>query len=395
MKFRFFGAILLLCGASTELLPSDRAKVLYLFGDVSEDGKVPSGSVSPFHQMRLSDAGERGLSQFKEAVESIGVELVEEHDREVALDPEFLSGFRGLILGSNQRRFDKQEADAVRKWVEAGGGLIAWSDSAFGGHFAKVGLDNSLGRDSNNDLTAQFGMYFLTDNGGGNYLVQEFTESHFLNNNQPLGGIRFRGEGVSPIRVTAPARMLAPLQDGGLGGALKVNSVDAPFNPETDAALAVAAIGRGCVVGTFDRNTFWNAGEGTRLEHADNREFARRLVAWAIGLDDAYRPENASEPEAITGIEAWTIRAEVQSSGVTGEPVLLTGQVEGNESVRPTVQWKILGADADSVAFENNNPAAKVNRVTFSQPGRYRIRLEASFGNRTLADEAAITIVSP
>ncbi|NJK92039.1 MAG: ThuA domain-containing protein [Blastochloris sp.] len=271
---------------SAELKQDVGSRVLYVYGDVSEDGQVPSGEKEPFHQMRLSDTGPRGLSQFQAALEAVGFQVEEAYDAEVVLDANFLGRYGVVILGSNQRRFSKAEAEAVKEWVSAGGGLVVWSDSAFGGDHRKVGLDNTLGRDSDNDLVAQFGMFLLTDNGGGNYLVNQFVEPHYLNRLQVQDGLAFRGEGVSPIRVSPPARMLAALQEGGLGGKIRLNRRDEPLNLKTDAALAVAEVGRGRVVATFDRNTFWNAGEGTRLSHVNNREYAQRLLLWAAGRED-------------------------------------------------------------------------------------------------------------
>jgi hypothetical protein len=64
---------------------------------------------------------------------------------------------------------------------------------------------------------------------------------------------------------------------------MRVCEEDRPYQPERDAALAVASVGSGRVVGTFDRNTFWNDGAGTSLSEVDNREYATRLVRWAAG----------------------------------------------------------------------------------------------------------------
>jgi len=233
-------------------------KLLYLYGDVSEKGVIPSGDAPPFHQMRLNDTGPLGLSEFKTALDDLGVETTEKYDADVVLSESFLRNYSVLILGSNQRRFTKEEAAAVRAWVENGGGIIAWSDSGFGGNHRFVGVDNTKGRDSDNDLMTQFGMYFLTDNGAGIFLTTEYEQDHYLNHFNRHGGIKFRGEGVSAIRVSPPAKILAKLQDGGLGGTLKVNKIDGVYQPETDAALAIAEIGKGRVIGIFDRNCFWN-----------------------------------------------------------------------------------------------------------------------------------------
>lgn len=255
-------------------------KVLYLYGDVAADGTVPSGEAEPFHQMRLSDTGPHGLSKFRRTLEQAGFRPVERYDADTTLSRSLLDEYAVVILGSNQHRFDEAEREAVGEWVTDGGGLLAWSDSAFGGDFRQVGVCNPAGSQSNNDLTEQFGLSFLRDNGGGNYRVRRYTEDHFLNADDRTGGVVFRGEGVSAIRVSPPATMLARLQSGGLGGEIAVCPQDAPYRPGRDAALAVATVGEGRVAGTFDRNTFWNGGAGTDITEADNREYAQRLVRW-------------------------------------------------------------------------------------------------------------------
>lgn len=276
-------------GARTTTSPGtddgDGSRLLYLYGDVAADGTVPSGDAEPFHQMRLSDTGPRGLSEFADVVEGAGLEPVERYDAETTLSRSVLDGFDVVVLGSNQHRFESDEADAVGEWVSDGGGLLAWSDSAFGGDYREVGVCNPAGSQSNNDLTEQFGMTFLRDNGAGNYRVRRYTEDHYLNDGDADGGVVFRGEGVSPVRVSRPAEVLAKLQSGGLDGRLEVCDRDAPFEPDRDGALAVATVGDGRVVGTFDRNTFWNGGAGTNISEADNRAFVGRLVGWLAGAE--------------------------------------------------------------------------------------------------------------
>ncbi|GAB4250140.1 MAG: hypothetical protein OHK005_17070 [Candidatus Methylacidiphilales bacterium] len=388
------GIVGLMVWGPDAVVGAERSRVLYLYGDVSAEGDVPSGEKEPFHQMRLSDTGDRGLSQFRDALAAVGVEVQEAYDASVTLTEAFLRPVRGLILGSNQRRFTADEVTAVRKWVEAGGGLVAWSDSAFGGHFAKVGVDNPKGRDSNNDLTAQFGMFFLTDNGAGNYLVERYTEPHYLNAGNPNGGIRFRGEGVSPVRVSPPARMLAPLQEGGLGGGLRVNRVDEPFDPDRDAALAIAEVGQGRVVGTFDRNTFWNAGEGTRLSHVDNRAFAQRLVLWAIQAE-ATPLDKSGAAGAGPAVAAWEVMVGPDVEGLVGTPIPLQGSLRGTGQLRPEVNWVVVEGDKSQVTFANNNPAALETWATFSRPGTYRLRLVTRSGQTEIGRDLTVTVREP
>lgn len=249
-------------------------KVLYLYG-----------SVPPaIHQMRLSGTGKRGMSRFKEVLVDVGMQVSEARDADVTLNMATLARYKVLILGSNNRRFAPAEQKAIAAWVQAGGGLVAWSDSAFGGDWAKGELGNTIGAQSDSDLTAQFGMRFLRDNGAGIFTIRRYEADHYLNDFDRNEGVVFRGEGVSLIRTHKPAIILARLQKGGSSGTVRLNKLDGEITT-ADAALAIAKVGKGRVVGTFDRNTFWNAGEGTRLSEVDNREYTQRLILWAASLD--------------------------------------------------------------------------------------------------------------
>ncbi|WOO40188.1 hypothetical protein [Rubellicoccus peritrichatus] len=362
-------------------LAKDKPVVLYVYGDVAADGTVPSGDAEPFHQMRLDDKGHLGMSQFKAALEAVGFDVQQIYDVDVTLDQPTLEKIDVLILGSNQRRFSDAEEKALLDWITAGGGLIAWSDSAFGGHFREVGVDNELGRLSNNDLTEPYGMYFMTDNGAGNYLVTQYEDDHFINNFQKDGGVDFRGEGVSVVRVSPPARMLARFQEGGLGGGLRLSKVDGKMDPDRDAALAIAEVGKGRVVGVFDRNLFWNAGPGTRLSHSDNREFAQRITLWAAGLDNTpgITKKIASRQEA-----GRNTPPSVQVSydlAKDGKYVDLSAVIDDNDddTQSPEITWKQVKGPK-TAEFENNNPNVASVRVLLKEPGEYAFVAEVKDG---------------
>ncbi len=262
--------------ADAQLKQAKSTSILYLYG-----------SVPPaIHQMRLSNPGKRGMSQFKKALVDVDLQVTEARDADITLNMATLNRYKVLILGSNNRRFTLMEQEAVAAWVRAGGGLVAWSDSAFGGDWAEGELGNTVGAQSDSDLTAQFGMRFLRDNGAGVFTIRRYEANHYLNDFNLNGGVVFRGEGVSLIRTRKPTYILARLQKGGSSGAVRLNKLDGKIT-DADAALAVARVGRGRVVGTFDRNTFWNAGEGTRLSEVDNREYAQRLILWAANTNRA------------------------------------------------------------------------------------------------------------
>jgi len=315
------GVAALLMAVAVEAEPTK--KVLYLYGSVAADGTIPAPAGQAFHQMRLNDTGSRGMSQFKATIEGgpliqasgVEFEIAEAYDAATTLDAATLGQYDVVILGSNNKMFSAAERDAVGQWVRDGGGLIAWSDSAFGGDFRQVGVGNPVGRDSNNTITTQFGMFFLRDNGAGNYAIKQYEFDHFLNDHDRDEGVVFRGEGVSVVRVSGEAKLLAKLQDGGLGGQIRLHNDDqndpaiGPLNEQTDAALAIAQIDRGRVIGTFDRNTFWNAGEGTRLSHVDNAEYAQRLVLWASGVADPIPEPTTAALLGLGGAAALSRRA--------------------------------------------------------------------------------------
>lgn len=386
-------AALLLLNAAAPA--AEQPLVLYLHGDVAADGTTPSGEAEPFHPMRLNDTGPRGMSQFAEAIQEAGFRIEEAYDAEVQLEPEFLAPVDVLILGSNQRRFSETEAEVVNAWVRQGGGLLAWSDSAFGGHHGQVGLGNEAGRLSDNDLTNQFGMFFMTDNGAGNYLVTSYEHDHFLNNHQKDGGIRFRGEGVSPVRVSSPAELLARLQEGGLGGGLRLNPVDGPLDPERDAALAVAEVGTGRVVGVFDRNLFWNAGEGTRLSHSDNREFTQRMVVWVAGLENTWPQSKTAEEsgaQVSNAVPTFTLRYEL----VPGQRAIdLIAQISDSDAdgIDPEPVWNLNeNLSVGKAVFENNNPNGARIRAFVDQPGKYLFRLSLADGEYLLRRNLEVVV---
>ncbi|MBO0590000.1 hypothetical protein I2486_01145 [Cellulophaga sp. E16_2] len=359
-------AISLICS-----LAVDAQNIVYVYGDVAADGTLPSGNKEPFHQMRLNDEGDLGMSGFKKALEAVECTVSEVYDQEIVINVEFLKSIDVLILGSNQRVFVEAEAKALKRWVKNGGGVITWSDSGFGGEYSIVGVDNEVGRISDNVLMEQFGMYFLTDNGAGNYLVNEYTQDHFINKNNKHKGVAFRGEGVSFVRVSKPAVILAKAQEGGLGGRLVVNSNDGEFNENTDVALAIAEIGKGRVIGVFDRNLFWNAGAGTRLSHSDNSVFAQRIVLWAAGIEDEQRFANDTNA-LVSAINTPPTIAIDYTYSKTDNSLAITAVItdEDKDAISPEIMWEQVEGPVNSV-FENNNPNTTTPRIFMPQAGKY------------------------
>ncbi|TGD82216.1 malectin domain-containing carbohydrate-binding protein [Hymenobacter wooponensis] len=293
-----------------------KPKLLYLYGSIP-----PS-----IHDMRLADTGNQGMSQFNQLLSETGFSAVEALDASVTLDVATLSTYKVLILGSNNRRFSAAEKAAVASWVNSGGGLLAWSDAAFG--WENGGLNSTVGAASDNDLTDQFGMHFLRDNGLSVFTLNQWSQNHYINRFNKNGGITIEAEGVSPVRTSAPATILAGLPTG----KAQLNSLDGPVTA-ADAALAIAKVGQGRVVGFFDRNAFWNAGEGTYLSRVDNRVFAQRILQWAAGADDG----ETLAPKVVNPIADVTVQ-----KGSAPTQIPLAGVFTDNGGVS-NLQFSVVG----------------------------------------------------
>lgn len=234
--------------------------VLYLYGS------VPPGDAG--NMLRLNDTGGRGFSEFAATLSDLGFAPTEMLDASITLDAAALAPYDVLVLSSNNRPFSAAEQQAVVDWVNAGGGLLAYSDSQFG---------YDEGRASDNDILLHFNMFVHHDNFAGVFTIDTYTEQNYITD-----GITFKGEGVSLVRVLGPpARILAECQ----GGNCVLHPIDGPIQAN-DAALAIAEVGAGRVAVTFDRNTFFNPpGAGTNINEVDNREYLRRLAIWLRGLE--------------------------------------------------------------------------------------------------------------
>lgn len=281
--------------------------ILYLYGS------VPPANAG--HQLLLSDTGGLGFSQFRDAILDLGYSPVEVLDDNITLDGAVLDDYRVLVLSSNNRGFGPAEQQAVVDFVTAGGGLFVYSDSQFG-------FDE--GRDSDNDILQHFNMMVMHDNFAGVFTISQYTQAHELTD-----GITFKGEGVSLVRVLGPpAVILADCQ----GGNCVLHPTDGPIQAN-DAALAVAEVGQGRVVVTFDRNTFFNPpGAGTNIAEVDNRAFAQRVITWLAG--PPIHPADFDEDGDVDLDDFGFMQGCVSGSGVSpGDPACQDANLDGDTDV--------------------------------------------------------------
>ncbi|MGF1452054.1 MAG: DUF4350 domain-containing protein [Opitutales bacterium] len=292
------GSIATVSGGSTVSLgsaPSDTSedwvvlvqrpkKVAYIHGDVGADGSVPSGG-DPFHQMLLTDTGPRGASQFRDLIEAQGYSIEQLYDQATTLDAAFLSDFDVIVFSLHQKIWSEAETAALDTWLREGGGILVYSDSASGGNFSQVGIDNPVGQNVFNNLVSDYGLEVTVDQGGGTRAyVPDASASHPILLGQP----ELEGEGVSVVAVDpdSDAEVLIPFAPenriSGNGDFVPSDDGISISNPLW-AALALAPVGEGNVVALFDRQPVWNSGIGSNINQRDNREILRRIVRFLAG----------------------------------------------------------------------------------------------------------------
>ena len=274
--------------------------IVYIHGDVSECGTVPSAnetgnkkngqpcSTSPYDQMLLTDSGRTGLSQFKTMVEDNGHTIEQQYDQAASttLDAQWFAGVDVVIFGLHQRIWNSVQKQALDEWLRAGGGVFIYSDSASGGRFSEVGAQNPVGQTVTNNLIADYGLQVTVDQADG-------TTGHDANATASIpgvAGLRLEGEGVSPAAVAPsdPAVEILIPYDRNVNKRQGLTISNPDF-----AALAMTEVGAGHIVVMFDRQPMWNNGPGSDINEEDNREILRNVVNFL-----AERPSEQGDPPA-------------------------------------------------------------------------------------------------
>lgn len=210
--------------------------------------------------------------------------------RPVPLETMKLEQYAVIVFGSNNARYGKAAADAVEKYVRAGGGVIFISDANWGSDWSDASL-------SDQPFLDRFGLIMNQDQ--GRYVVDRTRRGHVQAPDHPvLKDVRdFDGEGVTPITVRPASELPAGVKVTILARAQGwIARNTEPFGrdrrgpstaaEERDAALLVATVGKGRVVCHFDRNTFFNTrGAGTWLTRHDNEQLARNIFTWVAGAN--------------------------------------------------------------------------------------------------------------
>jgi hypothetical protein len=240
-------------------------------------GNVPPGTQKS-EMISVYNTGHNGYSQLAEYLGSEQGHIIDQlNDLDPPVNPlrvDHLKQYDLVVFGSNNREFAAQEAGHLNAYVEWGGTILVFSDSRFGLSPNRKGNEPGAGDRSDNSILAQYGMQIQHDN----YTVVTADASRFITPTHPLlSGIKsFKGEGVSLIKRLGPPAQILVRGDG-------LPLTNGQITDSTYAISMVAEVGRGRVVATFDRNTWFNAGvgsDGTDISEQDNRRYAYNVFDW-------------------------------------------------------------------------------------------------------------------
>jgi len=267
--------IILMLGALTCLLQSSvviAAAIAYIHGRVADDGAIlAEGQGDPYDQMLITDSGDTGLSMFKTLVESQGHTIVQFRDMLVNLDAAFLNNYDVVIFGLHQKIWSSTEKSALDAWLNEGGGMFIYSDSASGGWFRLVGAQNPVGQNVTNNLIAQYGMQVTVDQADGVPRENASSSASITS----IRGLTLEGEGVSPVAV-APGNSSVEILIPYTRNVNKRQGLTIS-NPNF-ASLALRPVGQGDIIVMFDRQPMWNNGIGSNIQERDNNAILREVM---------------------------------------------------------------------------------------------------------------------
>lgn len=278
---QFALALLMIAMPTAALATGSVQSIAYIYGDVSADGDIPSGSEAPYDQMLLSDSGKKGLTAFRDMVQAQGYQIDQYYDRNTTLNAAFLNNFDVIVFGLHQKIWSSSEKSALDGWIRNGGGILMYSDSAAGGFGKLVGPLNTVGQSAVNNVLSAYGMQVTVDQvNGKNSFRAGPNPRHPIMAGRPV----FEGEGVSPIAIdpSGDAKVLIPYEDNADykvsgDGTIKFNRNISYSNPKY-AVIAATEVGSGHVMAIFDRQPIWNSGGGSNIQQRDNREILRRII---------------------------------------------------------------------------------------------------------------------
>lgn len=272
--------------------------IAYIHGDVSECGTTPSSAEqdnscddTPFDQMLLDDSGARGLSQFAALVADQGHSINQFYDVDTTLNASFFDGLDVVIFSLHQKLWSTTERAALLTWLNDGGAMFIYSDSASGGRFNRVGAQNPIGQNVTNNLLQDFDLQVTVDQANGIRTVQANVNSSIA----AIDGLILEGEGVSPVAINpndTTTEILVPF-DCSNCTTPQLQGLDLP---REFAALVLRPVGQGHVSVMFDRQPMWNNGPGSDINEQDNSTILVELINFLAVRETPAPPEPPTPP---------------------------------------------------------------------------------------------------
>ena len=233
-----------------------------------------------------------------------------------------------VVFGSNNATYTTAQIDTLESYIKDGGAALFISDANFG-------LVRQDAPNSDQLFLNRFGWTMNQD--GRTYTVgaNEFKAP----NHTILEGVNtFKGEGVSPITLSnnnipgVQSTIIAGVPNGQKVRENPGNKKgDLRNKTDKDATLIVATVGKGRIIGHFDRNTFFNTnGAGTDITEFNNRQLGINIVNWAtqkntVGIENNLTMENGIlvYPNPVSDM----LMVELVSQGSTIKIIDLQGRI--------------------------------------------------------------------
>ena len=342
---------------------SHASNIAYIHGDVSEAGFTPSssattGATTPYDQMLLTDTGNLGVSIFASDVRAQGHSIDQYYDQATVLNDAFLSDKDVIVFGLHQKQWSSTEQTALDAWLNDGGGMLIYSDSASGGFHRLVGAQNDVGQRASNSLIAPYGIEIMVDQANGAPTIMASSTASVTG----LRGLELMGEGVSPIAFDSSdsnVEVLVPYT-----GPIRTNQ-GISFDDPVYAALALRRVGQGNIIALFDRQPIWNNGNGANIQDADNRVIFTTVINFLASRDDDPEPEPEPSQDSFDVLLVPAIIAARNSqdkpgpsnTGPTNENALVD-----SDSIRVRRGWQGGGAgtEQDPYIVENVNVSGSI-----------------------------------
>lgn len=286
-----------------------------------------------------------------------------------------LSTYDIIVLGSNNADYlpegESRHVDAIESWVKAGGGLLVISDANFGRNWGDA-------PDSDQQFLDRFGWVMNQDQ--GTYALNRTANDFLVPDHPILEGVRsFDGEGVSPIMV--PDEKVPGVNTTIIARARGTTRINNRYGQGSsrqtttaDGSLVIAEVEEGRVAGHFDRNTFFNRnGAGTDLNRLDNQTYALNLFRWLAygggGLEVTIDEPTATTLTLASLEEAVTLSA---TASLFGTKLSIFDPA--------AFQWSLIDGPGEANLAK---PTNSKTTVTFSEPGLYNLRVQATHRNRS------------